>query len=234
VNLSKLIWDLVLLTEKWQIMVDLLDEVRADLKEEQTVSLLKKYGTFTVVIMGLVLFAMTGNLWWKSYQESRIHKEGGEFLISALKMRANKIDDAMNELKVLAHDGQTSYAVLANLNLASYQQAKKEYDKAAESYKSVMNHPKTPAVLAEYSELMYLKAKLSDSASNKQELLKHLTTFVQTKPTFKSSALEILAALQIELNLMQEAKESLDKLSTDTNIPPTMKTRVEQLRNYVS
>ena len=215
-------------------MVDLLDEVRADLKEEQTVSLLKKYGTFTVVIMGLVLFAMTGNLWWKSYQESRIHKEGGEFLISALKMRANKIDDAMNELKVLAHDGQTSYAVLANLNLASYQQAKKEYDKAAESYKSVMNHPKTPAVLAEYSELMYLKAKLSDSASNKQELLKHLTTFVQTKPTFKSSALEILAALQIELNLMQEAKESLDKLSTDTNIPPTMKTRVEQLRNYVS
>ena len=109
-----------------------------------------------------------------------------------------------------------------------------EYDKAAESYKSVMNHPKTPPVLAEYSELMYLKAKLSDSASNKQELLKHLTTFVQTKPTFKSSALEILAALQIELNLMQEAKESLDKLTTDTNSPPTMKTRVEQLRNYVS
>ena len=73
-------------------MVDLLDEVRADLKEEQTVGLLKKYGTFTVVIMGFILFAMTGNLWWKSYQESKIHREGGDFLVSALKMRANKLD----------------------------------------------------------------------------------------------------------------------------------------------
>ena len=97
-----------------------------------------------------------------------------------------------------------------------------------------MNHADTPPVIAEYSELMYLKAKLSDSVANKQELLKHLTTFVQNKPTFKFSALEILAALQIELNLLPEAKETLDKLSTDTNIPATMKTRVEQLRNYVS
>lgn len=215
-------------------MADLLDEVRADLKEEQTVGLLKKYGTFTIVIMGFILFAMTGNLWWKNYQQGNIHKEGGDFLVAALKMRANKLDEAMKEFKELAQDGKTTYAALASLNLASFQQAKKEYDKASEAYKNVMSHPDTPPVLKEYSELMYLKAKLSDSVSNKQELLKHLTTFVQTKPTFKFSALEILAALQIELNLMQEAKETLDKLSTDASIPATMKARIEQLRNYVS
>jgi len=215
-------------------MVDLLDEVRADLKQEQTMGLIKKYGTYTVVIMGFILFAMTGNLWWKSYQESKIYKEGGDFLVSVLKMRGNKLDEAINELKVLAHDGQTTYGTLANLNIASFQQAKREYDKAADSYKLVMNHANTPPLLAEYSELMYLKARLSDNNNNKPELLEHLKTFVQNKQTFKSSALEILAALQIELNLMQEAKETLDHLSTDTNIPATMKARVEQLINYVS
>lgn len=215
-------------------MVDLLDEVRADLKQEQTMGLIKKYGTYTIVVMGFILFAMTGNLWWKSYQESKIYKEGGEFLVAVLKMRANKLDEAINELKILANDGQTTYGALANLNIASFQQAKKEYDKAAASYKLVMDYANTPHLLAEYSELMYLKARLSNSADNKLELLKHLKTFVQNKSTFKPSALEILAALQIELNLMQEAKETLNHLSTDTNIPATMKARVEQLMNYVS
>ena len=215
-------------------MVDLLDEVRADLKQEHAMGLIKKYGTYTVVVMGLVLFSMTAHLWWKSYQESRINKEGAEFLVSALKMRANKIDEAMQELKILAHDGQSTYAVLANLNIAAFQQAKREYDKAADSYRLVMNHADTPPLLAEYAELMYLKARLSDSLQNKQELLKHLEAFVQSKQTFKVSALEILAALQIEINLMQDAKETLDQLSTNPSVPATMKTRIEELRNYVS
>lgn len=215
-------------------MVDLLDEVQDDLKQEQTIGLIKKYGTYTIFFMAVILLVTTGNLWWKNFQESRIHKEGGEFLISSLKLRANKLEDAMKEFKVLAHDGQTAYAVLANINAASFEQAKKEYEQAASSYKGVMEHSNTPKLLSEYAELMYLKAKLSSDNANKQELLKQLQAFAKDKQTFKFSALELLAALQIELGLKTEAKQTTDLLLTDQHVPGSIKMRTEQLVNYIN
>ncbi len=215
-------------------MTDLLDEVKDDLRDENTFNFIKKYGRAVILFMAITVIAISCNMWWQSYQMNKIYQEGGEFIIAAMKMRSNKLDEAINDLSTLAKSGSTIYSTLAQIDIASYQQHKKNFKSAKENYLLASQKKANDSILKHYIDLMTLKAELSEPNNNKEELLAKAKKISLKDNPFKLSIYELIASLEITLNKQHEALETISKIKDNPNTPLTIKNRIGLLEELLS
>jgi hypothetical protein len=205
-------------------MVDLLDEIRDDLKDEKVLNSIKKYSGYVFALLAVIITSVALKMWWLSYKENQAYQEGAEFIVALKKVHAAKVDEAVVDFEKLANHGHTSYAALAKLHLASYYLQKKDTPKAEKFY-SELNSRSTAKVFKDYAELMQAKMVLSATQPEYGKVQKNLKTYIDGKPIFKYSALEMLAIAQFRLNEKSEAIKILNLLSGDLDTPETIKSR---------
>lgn len=215
-------------------MVDLLEEVQEDFQNEKTLNFIKQYGKKIIFLMVIVIIVLSVKIWWQEYQTNKIYKEGGQFITAVMKLRANKIDDAMSELAALAKNGQTIYSTLAQLNFASYQQLKRDYKLAEENYSLLLNKTNNNKFLGDYVNLMFIKSQLSNSGHDRTKLLEKLKNIGTLNNALYASVKELQAALQIELNTPQDAFATISEINSHNGTPHSIKTRLSQLQELIS
>ena len=84
------------------------------------------------------------------------------------------------------------------------------------------------------AELLSIKTALSFENPDLASAEENLKSYVNKNPIFKASAQELLLAIYIEQNKIDDAKEIHNELVTDINIPRAIRTRVEQFETLLN
>ncbi len=206
-------------------MVDLLDEVRDELKDEKALNFIKQNGKFILILMVVTIFGAALKLWWMDYQENKSFHAGGEYMSAIMKMRAYKPDEAVKKFEELFTSNNTNYAALAGLNAGSYADFKKDYEKSYSIYKNVSENSNYDKSLRDLSKYLELKAAL---AKNDNDSIAGFESYVKDG-IYKFSALELLGTYYLQNGDKAKAKEAFSVILTDPESPQTLKKRVGTL-----
>lgn len=216
--------------EKYEsIMVDLLDEVRDDLKDEQVFYLIKKYSSFVFTLMAAVIIGVALKLWWLSYNENKSYKEGGDFVTALMKIQSRNTADGIKLFQQLATSGSTNYAALAELHVAAYNLHNNDVEKALTEYGTVSGNSSYADALRQYSLIMQIKGELNKSKADKAKLRDQLDSYLKRDGIFKYTAMELLAMLYIEMGDNVKARAQLIAIKDAPEAPVNMKDRAGQI-----
>ncbi len=206
-------------------MVDILNETLEDLKEQKNKELLYKYGKVFLVLVASILFVMIVKTWWDSRAHDVAQKEGAQFMDVTSSIKDGKVD--IESLKGLM-EGKSVYAALSGLNLALVQGYGGDWAKSAETYSKIANSDSNPA-FKEYASLMSVVMGLTSEGLSSDDALKKLDDYINKKdPIFAYSAKEIKAALLLDTDKRDEARDVLQDL-LKSNAPSAIKSRAYQM-----
>lgn len=195
-------------------MVDILDEAREELREEKLKNLLHKYGKPVLVLLVLLFGIGLIKVWYDNHQENNIHKKGAEYYEGILALKANEIEKATAKFSQVAN-GKSNYAALAELTKAALLTKQGDLLQAKEAYEQVSNSKHFSPDLRDYSKYMALYTLSLSKESDKNSIISALDTYLQTKPVFACSAIELKAMLFAELGKRAEAAQTLTEIKRD-------------------
>ncbi len=209
-------------------MVDLLDEVREELKDERALNFIKKHGKFILGLMVACIIGASLKIWWDDYKENVAHKAGGDFITAILKMRAYKPDEAVKKFESLFSTDSTNYAAFAGLNVASYADFKKDYAKSSVVYNSISENSDFDQSVRDMAKFLAIKSKVSSNYDN-QKLASELEQYISENGIYKFSALELLGSIYLDMGDKDKAKQTFEIALTDAQIPESIRNRVTTL-----
>lgn len=208
-------------------MSDLIHEIKDDIKQEQLHNFLKNHGKSIAVFVVIFVVSLSAGLWYKDYQMNKVYKEGSEYLLAVNKMRAENVKDAVAKFESL-HAGDTNYAALATLNVASYALFNKDTAKALSLYSDVMNNSEYHQYLRDLAQISYIQLGYESQTSESPKTIKELESYISDKKTFRYSAQELLVAIFIKEKNFEKAKNIIDAVTTDPAAPGSISHRMEQ------
>lgn len=210
-------------------MFDLLDEVQDELREEKKFNLVKRYGTYLLGFMVVFFISASIALWWKEYKQTQVFQVGGEFEKAYAKVINSNVAEGMKIFSELGQNDGTVYNVLALLNIAAYEDYKKNYEIAAKHYSEIVENKNASGLLKDFAQLMSLKAEISIPKRDKEKIIAELKKYAEGESAFKSSALELLAALQIKTKKFTDAEQTIARLLSDPNTPKSINQRAQEM-----
>lgn len=213
--------------------MDIFDEAKESLKEEKIQEFLNKNYKNIVLIIAIFIVSLSLGVWWNQHSKEQIYQDGGNYMMAILKMRSYNPEDAIlkfNEVK----ENRSIYSKMSDLNIAAYNSFKNNHDIALKHYKSIANDRSTPKAMNDLAELLSIKTALSFENPDLASAEENLKSYVNKNPIFKASAQELLLAIYIEQNKIDDAKEIHNELVTDINIPRAIRTRVEQFETLLN
>ena len=147
-------------------MVDLLDEVKQELKEEQFLKLAKTLAPYVLSIMVAIIIVVSAKLWWVDYRNDKIFRAGADYQMAILKMRARNVDEAEQWFKTVIDSNGTVYTSLSQLTLAALQDFKGQHDNASTLYKAAMEKSNKSTIFYDLAKYLELKAEANNKFSD--------------------------------------------------------------------
>ena len=208
-------------------MSEFYDEVDEEVRREQLKRLWDKYSIYIVAAAILVVAAVGG---WRGYQylEARKAAEAGEAFNRAIELsEKGEHGDAEKAFADLATSAPYGYRLLSRFHQAA-EAASRDPKAAAKMFDDLSADP---SIGAEQQELARIRAAglLVDSATY-PEMKQRLEPATIPAAAFRHSARELLALSALRANDTSAARSWLDQITTDTDTPPSLRSRAQALQ----
>lgn len=195
-------------------MVDILDEAREELREEKLKNLLHKFGKPVLLVVVLLFAAGIIKVWYTGHQETMVHKEGAEYFEGIIALKVNETEKALAKFSQAAA-GKSNYAALGEMAKAAVLAKKGDLAQAKEIYSQVSYNKAFSADLRDYSKYMAIYTDALNKESDKVATIDEIDAYLQAKPVFVCSAIELKALLFAELGKRAEAAQTLAEIKKD-------------------
>ena len=201
-----------------------LREVDENLRRDQMTGLARKWGTVGAVVVGLLLIALAGFLWWRNHQAEQAGQEGEQLVAvqSAAEVGSASPDDA--RLTALANSSRDGYRGLAKLTQASLT-AKSDVPGGAKIYQAIANDAGIPQAMRDLATIRAVTLQFDSlPPADVVARLKPLT--VATNPWFGSAG-ELTAMAYLKMNRKDLAGPLFAAISRDKDAPIGLRSRAE-------
>jgi hypothetical protein len=207
-------------------MDNFIEEVDEELKREHYAELWRKYGTFVVGAVLLVVIAVAGSMGWRQYQQnSRI--ESGLNYVNAVDLAvAGKTADALAAFQSIAKEGAPGYRELARFQEAAVLVRQGNEAAAAQIYDAIAKDKGADTVFRNIALILYA-LNVADRAEPKG-LADRLKPLTEDANPWRFSALEITALLHRRRGDVKAAKSVYRKLADDEGAPPRLRARAAE------
>jgi hypothetical protein len=208
----------------------LLREIDEDIRRERYAKLWKRYGSYVIAALVLLLAGVAGYMIWQARTASRL-SEAGEQFTAAVALANNDQEAARAKLSAIANDGPSGYAMLAAFQQAALL-ANGDGDRRAAraTYQDLQQSVSDPiyrdlAALLEAMIVLQQDALPIDADSIRGKLR---PLAVDGNP-WRFSARELMALLAWKSGQTAEAKDQLTGLAADPQTPPAIRDRAQQV-----
>lgn len=214
-------------------MIDLLDEVQQDLKEEKYHNIVKKISRF-FIIFAIIIVIAASIYTWKEHVSNQLQNNLGIWYSKAASLTdENKLDEAIMSLdKILEHPHQ-QYAALAYLNKAAILFKQNKNTEAENILLEITKQDHFNIVFKDLAQIIYLGKKLN-SNDNIEKVDKILLSMSQDNKPWQLSSLELQALYDIKRNKIQDAKEALNKIANSQQVSSSSKDSALSILSVIS
>lgn len=214
--------------------MDLLDEIKEDLRNEQAKRFWKNYGRYIIAAVVALVLGTGLTSGYKQYAAHQAAMDAGEFSTAMQLANEKKADEAVKKLSDLALDGTSGYKTLALFSKANLALKAGKADEAAAAYDQVADNadidPLYRGLATIYSTIIRMDLPNADLAALDAKL-QPLT--LAGKP-WRFSALELQGLIAMQQGNKEKAKNIFDRIAADAEAPGTMKQRVQRQSEVLS
>ena len=212
---------------------DLLQEVKEDIRQEQLLKLWRKYGTWIIIGIAVILMGTAATIGWQQWSDKK-QQEHARLFLEALRLeQEGTFPDAQKKYEELTHTSG-GFAMLAGFRLASLET-------------KIAGHPNIEGVSArlkwietatqvskEYRDLATLlrMCLLVDSVPA-STLLQELEPLAKTDGPWRVMALELKGLLLQQDGQTQLAAAIFTELASRSGLPPALDSRIRAFAQQV-
>jgi hypothetical protein len=199
-------------------------EVNESLQQDRMLTVAKKYGPWLIGVFVIILVAVGGWQWWKSYSvtQSRAHAE--EYVAAQQLAAEGNLDGAKAEFERLTGDGPEVYRVMARLEHAALLEAQGDLEAALAEFDQAAEQANDP-IMRDTARLRaaYIVAETQDFAA----LQTRLQPLVESDSRLSYLARELLGIEAWEAGNTDLARETLQNLTLAFDAPEAVQQRAQ-------
>jgi hypothetical protein len=200
----------------------LLREIDEELRQEKYLEIWRKYGTYIIVVVVLIVGGVAGFQGWRKYTLTK-NQTAGEQFHRSLELAQSNPDNAAQALGKLAQDGPTGYAMLARFEQASLLAHKGDKAGAATIYASLAQDQNIEAL---YRDLAVLLGSIEEmDSADPAALIQKLAPLTNGTNPWRFSAREITGMLAFRKGDKDQAQSLFSGLAGDPNTPQGVRQR---------
>ena len=199
-------------------MVDILDEAREAVQQEQMLALIKKYGSLIIMATVAGIIFIIGWQMWQASKRKAEYKTSVAYFDALEKLQSGDAEGGKAVLLAISKDAPKGYRSIAALQLAAQKVEAWKVKEALADYQAIEKNG-DPA----FRELATLLiAQLTDGPIE------------NTAGVWRFSALELQGLKHLQAKQYAKARESFTKISTDPLSPQGLRQRAADLILYAT
>ncbi len=207
-------------------MDNFIEEVDEELKRERHLDLWRKYGTYAVSAVLLIVIAVAGGVGWRQYQVNLRIESGLDYVNAIDLAAAGKSAGALAAFQALGKDGAAGYRDLARFQEAAVLARQGNEAAAAQIYDGIAKDQGADAVFRDLALILYALG-VADRADPKA-LADRLKPLTEDSSPWRFSAFEIIALLHRRRGDVSAAKSLYQKLADDDRAPSRLRARAAE------
>ncbi len=153
-------------------MSDIFREVDEEVRQEQIVTFLKRYGKYLVAVIVLAIAIVAGYRYLEDRERAENAAKGDAFEAAMVLLDEGKNAEAMPKLQEVAKDGSDSFGLLARFRVAELQAGGKDVKAAQASYDAIAGDSSVAKVYRDLAA--YYAASLLMESGGGAELQKRI------------------------------------------------------------
>lgn len=204
-----------------------LREVDDELRRERMNETVRRYGWWIVAGMVLVLAAIGGIFWYRSYQRDQAEARGESLLNALDSLEAGNRNAANAQLDPLAESGSPGYRAAALFARANAQIAANNAAAAIATLGTIaadesLEEPYRQAALVRQTQLEFDRLQPA-------QVVQRLSPLARPGQPFFGAAGEMIGIAQLRMNRPDLAGQLFARIGRDETVPPSLRTRAIQM-----
>lgn len=204
-----------------------IQEVNAELKQEQYLQSWKKYGVYLIGAALLAVGSVAGWQWYKDSLRSAQETQSVDFASAAALAAAGNTGQAGKVLDKLARETDSGYAALARLRQAALVGKSGDSKGAAALYLQLAGDYRLTPVFRDLGTVMWGLHALDSAVPD--EAIARLKPLAAADATWRYTALELIGHYHRRAGRDGEAVRIFKQLADDAEAPATMKRRAGEM-----
>ncbi|MCH2548231.1 MAG: tetratricopeptide repeat protein [Alphaproteobacteria bacterium] len=208
-------------------MVDFIDEVNDDLRQERFNRFWQKVGAYVVAASVIIILATVASVLWQNHRETRQSEAAEAFLTASKTSRAQRYEEAAEQYAVVAEKNAQGFTALAKMREAYALTQAGEDEKALKVYENLMEDGGADKGIRALSRI-YAAMLMDKTDKPDNEIVAMLKPLAKdNKNPFSAFAREQMAYAFLDGGDAARAHEILSELSADMDAPPSLRRRTQ-------
>ena len=200
-------------------MVDLLDEIKDDIKQERVGKLWKRYGTIIVSLAIAIVVGTTGKVWWDDHKNTKEQAFALQYYQALRQIERGNFEQSQSSLAELSKSDTAGYSVFAAFTVAQQHIAQGNVDAALTSYRELANNDAADSVLKDLATLLLTYYRIEHGKGNEQAILADLEHLTQAGNPWYFSGVELKAVYALQKNDVEKSYALFNELDKDSQTP---------------
>jgi len=210
---------------------NLFKEIDEDLRQERFAKLWKRYGNYIIGLAVVIVVAVGGVQFWRSWDLKQRTEEGAKFTAALRAADQSKLQQAADGMAALAKEGDTGYALLARFDEAALLAKSGNTKGAVEQYLKIAGDSDVDQL---YRDLASLMATMHEvDSGDPAALIDRLAPLTQGTNPWRHSAREMTALLTKRTGDTEKAAKLYRELADDPSAPAGVRARAAEMAAIV-
>lgn len=210
---------------------NLFKEIDEDLRQERFAKLWKQYGNYIIGLAVVIVVAVGGFQFWRSWDLKQRAEEGAKFTAALRAADRGRLQEAVDGMAALAKEGDTGYALLADFDQAALLAKNNDSKGAVAQYLKIANDSNVDQM---YRDLASLLATLHEiDSGSPAALIDRLAPLTKGTNPWRHSARELTALLTKRAGDTEKAAKLYRELADDPSAPSGIRARAAEMAAIV-
>lgn len=204
-----------------------LREVDEQLRQEQMITMWKRYGRIALIAVAVLLLALAGYLFWKAEAEKKREAAGETMGALIADVQANRTGEAAKKIDQLIAEGGTGYRISGLFTRAALAVDKGDVKAAAAIYAGIARDADAPQP---YRDIALLRQTLIEyDGLQPSQVIDRLKPLTVPNNAYFGTAGELTAIAMLQAGRGAEAGRLLAEVARDKETPETLRARAALL-----
>lgn len=208
-------------------MADIFKEIEEDLRRDKAAEWWKRYSLFIYGAAAVVVLGVAGYQGWRAYDLNQRSEQSDSYAAALQLARSGDSEQAREALAALSDPSGDGYALLAALSQASLAAEAGDTAAAQEIWQAVAANDDVSPAVRDLGALFSIMRRMQDG--DPATLHGELRPLAAEQAPYRSTALELLAALALRQGDTTAAREHLTQITDDPSAPAGSRSRAAEL-----
>ena len=212
-------------------MADIFDEVSEELKKDQLIQFWKKYSKYLISISLVLIISLLSYFFYNQWKQKTLENSSSQYFSAIKKLENKEFQSSIEEFSKGLNENHKGYKILSLFGLAEANFKLGKIDEMSLNYETIYNNQDIGMY---YRDLSRLLTVMKNNTRPFEEQINILQPILNSPSKLELLASELKILLMIKFNKIDDAKKSIDKLLSRSEISSEQKNRLDLIKKVYS